>query len=62
MIPQMDFMLNGQHPPLRTFAIGMGILGPISVIVGHLIYGLVMGSINVRPVGYRVGRHKIQYG
>ena len=62
MIPQMDFMLNGQHPPLRVFAIGIGILGPISVVIGHLIYGFVMGSIYVRPVGYRVGRHKIQYG
>ncbi|HYJ90725.1 MAG TPA: hypothetical protein VEV84_05410 [Pyrinomonadaceae bacterium] len=62
MIPQMDFMLNGQHPPLRVFAIGIGVLGPVSVVIGHLIYGLVMGSIYVRPVGYRVGRHKIQYG
>lgn len=62
MIPQMDLMLDGQHPPLHAFAIGMGIIGPISVVIGHLIYGLVMGFIYTRPVGYRVGRHKIQYG
>ncbi|HEY2867523.1 MAG TPA: hypothetical protein VGJ02_10560 [Pyrinomonadaceae bacterium] len=62
MIPQMDLMLDGQHPPLKMFAIGLGILGPISVLTGHLIYGLVMGSIYVRPVGYRVGYRKINYG
>jgi hypothetical protein len=62
MIPQMDLMLDGQHPPLRTFAIGIGILGPISVLAGHLIYGVVMGSLYVRPVGYRVGRYKLKYG
>lgn len=62
MIPQMDFMLNGQHAPLSIFAIGIGLLGPVSVITGHLIYGLVMGSIYVRPVGYAVGRHEVTYG
>jgi hypothetical protein len=61
MIPQMDLMLNGAHSPLRIFAIGVGILGPVSVFLGHLIYGAVMGSIYVRPVGYRVGSRMI-YG
>lgn len=62
MIPQMDLMLDGQHPPLRIFAIGIGIFGPISVIAGHLIYGLVLGAIYLRPVGYRVGRYRMRYG
>jgi hypothetical protein len=62
MIPQMDFMLNGQHSPLRAFAVGLGLYGPVSVVAGHLIYGIVMGSIYVRPVGYPVGRHKVKYG
>lgn len=62
MVPQMDFMLNGQRQPLRVFAIGIGILGPVSIVIGHLIYGAVLGSIYVRPVGYPVGRHKIKYG
>jgi hypothetical protein len=62
MIPQMDFMLDGQHPPFRTFAIGIGMFGPVSVFAGHFIYGVVLGSIYVRPVGYRVGRYRIKYG
>ena len=62
MIPQMDLMLNGQNTPLRMFAVGIGVIGPISVVLGHLIYGFVMGSIYVRPVGYPVGQHKLTYG
>ena len=61
MVPQMDLMLNGTHPPLRVFAMGIGILGPISIIAGHIIYGAVLGSIYVRPVGYPVGK-SIAYG
>jgi hypothetical protein len=62
MIPQMDLMLNGQHPPLKVFAIGIGVLGPVSIILGHILYGIVMGAIYVRPVGYPVGRNKVRYG
>ena len=62
MIPQMDFMLDGHRSTLRTFAIGIGWLGPFSVILGHLVYGVVLGSIYVRPVGYRVGKKVDWYG
>ena len=62
MVPQMDLMLNGEYPPFRVFAIGIGVLGPVSLFVGHIVYGLVMGSIYVLPVGYRVGGYKINYG
>ena len=61
MIPQMDLMLNGTHPHLGVFAIGIGTAGPVSVIVGHMIYGSILGSIYVRPVGYAVGK-RIVYG
>jgi len=61
MVPQMDLMLNGAYPPFRIFATGIGILGPVSIILGHLIYGAVLGSIYVKPVGYPVGK-KIVYG
>jgi hypothetical protein len=61
MVPQMDLMLNGELPPLRVFAVGVGILGPVSIVLGHVAYGLVMGSIYVRPVGYRTGS-KVVYG
>jgi hypothetical protein len=62
MIPQMDFMFEGASPDLRTFAIGIGWLGPVSVISGHVIYGVVMGLIYKRPVGYPVGRLVRWYG
>ena len=62
MIPQMDFMLDGHTSTLRTFAIGIGWLGPLTVILGHLVYGVVMGSIYVRPVGYAVGQKVNWYG
>ena len=62
MVPQMDLMLDGQYPPFRIFAIGIGVFGPISIFIGHIIYGLVMGSIYMRPVGHRVGSYKINYG
>ncbi|HEX6125367.1 MAG TPA: hypothetical protein VFZ23_08330 [Pyrinomonadaceae bacterium] len=61
MIPQMDLMLTDPHDPFRAFAIGIGFLGPVSVILGHLIYGAVLGSIYVKPVGYPVGK-RIVYG
>ena len=59
MVPQMDLMLNGAHPPLRIFAVGLGLLGPLAILVGHLIYGAVLGTIYVRPVGYPVGKRFI---
>jgi hypothetical protein len=61
MVPQMDLMLNGSHPPMRLFAISLGIVGPFAIVLGHLIYGAVLGSIYVRPVGYPV-RKGVLYG
>ena len=62
MIPQMDLMVDGRLPQFGMFALGIGWLGPISVIVGHLIYGVVLGTIYVRPVGYPTGQRIKWYG
>ena len=62
MIPQMDYMIADHAPHLRAFATGLGPLGPASVIIGHLIYGVVLGSIYKRPVGYATGRLVKWYG
>ena len=56
MIPQMDFMADGRGPQLRTFALGIGSLGPVSVVLGHIVYGATMGSVYQRPVGYATGK------
>ncbi len=61
MIPQMDYMLDGEMRPVRTFASGLGTWGPVRVILGHFIYGIVMGTIYTRPVGYAVGRKVRSY-
>ena len=61
MVPQMDYMVTGQ-PHLRIFAIGIGAYGPISVVFGHLVYGVVLGTIYQRPVGYATGRLVKWYG
>jgi hypothetical protein len=61
MVPQMDLMLDGQMPRFRTFAIDIGVWGPLSIIIGHAVYGAVLGTIYVRPVGYAAGK-KIIYG
>lgn len=61
MIPQMDYMI-GSTPRFRSFAVGVGWLGPVSVLLGHLIYGAVLGTIYMRPVGYPTGRRVRWYG
>lgn len=66
MVPQMTFMhpliLAGQLPPTGVFGLKQGWGGPAGIIIGHLIYGAVMGGLYVRPVGYRVGRRIVPYG
>src|SRR5688500_17679380 len=62
MIPQMDFMTERGLPQFRMFALGIGWLGPVSVLAGHLIYGAVMGTIYTRPVGYATGQRVSWYG
>lgn len=66
MVPQMSFMhpliLDGKLPPTGLFGVRLGWGGPAGIIIGHLIYGAVMGSLYVRPVGYPVGRRIVPYG
>jgi hypothetical protein len=66
MIPQMDLMRAGTHggqlPSYGVFAFRLGFWGPASIVLGHLIYGAVMGSLYTRPVGYPVGRRAVRYG
>ena len=66
MVPQMGFMhplmLNGKLPTTGVFAIKLGWGGPAGIVIGHLIYGAVMGGLYVKPVGYRVGRRVLPYG
>ena len=61
MIPQMDLMLNGAHPPLGVFATALGAAGPVAVVLGHLIYGATLGATYTNPVGYPVGK-RVVYG
>ena len=66
MVPQMDFMhslmLNGTLTPPGVFATKLGWGGPVGIIIGHLIYGAVMGSLYTKPVGYPAGRRILPYG
>jgi len=66
MVPQMSFMhrliIEGKLPPTGVFAVKLGWGGPAGIILGHLVYGAVMGSLYVRPVGYRVGGRAFRYG
>lgn len=55
MVPQVELMHPDLYGAFRPFAIGLGFWGPAMIVIGHLIYGLVMGSFYVRPVGYPVG-------
>jgi hypothetical protein len=60
MIPQMGLMnpliLQGEMPYPGVFAIKLGWGGPFAVFLGHFIYGVTMGSLYTRPVGYAAGR------
>ncbi len=66
MVPQMGYMhpliLHGTLPMPGLFATNMGWGGPAGILIGHLIYGAVMGSLYVKPVGYRVGRRVLPHG
>jgi beta-glucosidase/6-phospho-beta-glucosidase/beta-galactosidase len=60
MVPQIGLMhpmqINGRivYPGIFAWRLGWG--GPVGIVLGHAIFGLVMGAIYVRPVGYAVGR------
>ena len=63
MIPQMDFMIEDARARYGFFAIRLGWGGSLAVIIGHLIYGAVMGIFYTKPVGYAVGSRKmVRYG
>jgi hypothetical protein len=60
MIPELDNMHPaveaGRLEPFGPFAWNVGPGGPLTVFVGHLVWGLTVGSVYLRPVGYRVKR------
>jgi hypothetical protein len=62
MVPQMGYMhvlvLQGELPYPRLFGTGFGWGGPTGVVLGHLVYGLTMGALYIKPVGFRVQRIK----
>jgi hypothetical protein len=66
MVPQMGFMhplmINGTLTQPGLFALQLGWGGPAGILFGHLVYGAVMGTFYIKPVGYRVGRRVIPYG
>jgi hypothetical protein len=66
MAPQMSLMhpliLQGRLLPTGLFGMNLGWGGPAGILIGHLVYGAVVGSLYVKPVGYRVGRRVLPYG
>ncbi|MFN6962940.1 MAG: hypothetical protein ACK4S4_04150 [Pyrinomonadaceae bacterium] len=56
MVPQLELMQPEVAGRLGLFASGLGVWGPLTIVLGHLIYGAVLGSLYTRPVGYPVGR------
>src|SRR5215204_5818721 len=56
MVPQIDLMRNGHGGTSGAFAISLGYWGPAMILLGHLVFGVVVGSLYVRPVGYRAGK------
>jgi hypothetical protein len=63
MAPQLGWMhplvLQGVIPHPGLFGLGLGWGGPAGIVLGHLIYGLTMGSLYTRPVGYPVPRRAV---
>ncbi|HEY8612004.1 MAG TPA: family 1 glycosylhydrolase [Roseomonas sp.] len=60
MHPQLELMhpllLSGSLPQSGRFGLDGGLHEPLSVAVGHLIWGAILGLLYTRPVGYAVGR------
>ena len=56
MVPQMSLMQAAPRNVFGLFAINLGFWGPAMILLGHLVYGAVLGSMYVRPVGYKTGR------
>lgn len=66
MAPQMSLMhpliVQGRLLATGLFGVNLGWGGPAGILIGHLVYGAVVGSLYVKPVGYRVGRRVLPYG
>ena len=66
MLPQLGWMhplaLSGEIARPGLFGIGLGWGGPVSIILGHLIYGATMGSLYTRPVGHPAGQPIVAHG
>ena len=60
MVPQLGWMhplvIQGTVPHPGLFASELGWTGPVTILVGHLIYGLTMGRLYTHPVGYRADK------
>ena len=59
MRPQFElmepFVRPGDLPTSGLLGFGDGIYLPLTVALGHLVWGTVLGLFYTRPVGYRVG-------
>ncbi len=56
MVPQLGLMHPSPDQPFGFFAMLIGSGGPLAIVLGHLIYGVVLGTLYTRPVGYSVGK------
>ncbi len=56
MVPQMDVMQSETSFHNGLFAVDLGPWGPAMIVLGHVVFGFVLGTLYVRPVGYKVGR------
>jgi beta-glucosidase/6-phospho-beta-glucosidase/beta-galactosidase len=60
MHPQFELMhplvRSGALPYSGLFGVSGGLHEPAAIIVGHLIWGAVLGLVYVRPVGYAAAR------
>src|SRR4051812_25745885 len=60
MHPQLELMTpivqEGGAPPSGLFGLSGGWHEPLSIAMGHLIWGAVLGLLYTRPVGYAANR------
>jgi beta-glucosidase/6-phospho-beta-glucosidase/beta-galactosidase len=60
MHPQLELMhplvQAGQAPSADLFGLSHGLHEPLSIAIGHLVWGAVLGLLYTRPVGYAANR------
>jgi hypothetical protein len=60
MVPQLGAMhpaiTRGELPQPGIFGWRLGWGGPLGVVLGHVIFGLISGALYTRPVGYSTTR------